>query len=116
MTGYTPEQLAVSSKANAAAMFALSNQAFEGCERMVHLNLEVARQALAEIRSYWAEALSCKAPEQAIAQQTKLLQSRAERAWSYGGQLAAIASHTHAEWLKVVGSQYETQSRSVPRF
>ncbi|MGU7774241.1 TIGR01841 family phasin [Burkholderia sp. MR1-5-21] len=115
MTGYVPEQLAASSKANAAAMFALSNQAFEGCERMIHLNLEVARQALAEIRWYWAEALSCKAPEQAIAQQTKLFQSRAGQALSYGGQLATIASHTHAEWLKVVGSQYEFHARSVPR-
>ncbi|AFQ50490.1 phasin family protein [Burkholderia cepacia] len=116
MIGFTPEQLVALSKANTAAMLALTSQAFEGCEQVIQLNLQVARQALDDSRSYLTEALSWKSPEQAIAQQTKHLQSRAERALTYGGQLAAIASGIHAEWLKIVGSQYEYHARSMPRF
>ncbi|WP_217591175.1 phasin family protein [Burkholderia sp. GbtcB21] len=114
MMDFTPDQLVASGKANAAAMFALTNRAFEGYEQMIQLNLQAARQALTESGSYWAEALSCKSPEAAIAQQTKLLQSRAERALSYGGQLGTIASRTHVEWMKIVESQYDVHSRSVP--
>ncbi|MBN3786053.1 TIGR01841 family phasin [Burkholderia sp. Ac-20353] len=116
MTGSTPDQLVASSKATAVAMFALANQAFQGCEQMIQLNLQAARQALAESRSYWSEALSYQAPEQAIAHHTKLLESSTKNTLSYGGQLAAIASNSHAEWLKIVGSQVEFHSRSLPRF
>ena len=116
MTGFTPDQFVASSKATAAAMFALANQASQGCEQMIQLNLQAARQALVESRSYWSEALSYKAPEQAIAHHTKLFQSSSKNALSYGGQLAAIASNTHAEWLKIFGSQYEFHSLGLPRF
>ncbi|VWC72432.1 phasin family protein [Burkholderia lata] len=115
MTGFTPDQLVASSKATVAAMFALANQAFHGCEQMIQLNLQTARQALTESRSYWPEALSHKAPEHAIAHHTMLLQSSTKIALSYGSQLAAIASNTHAEWLKIVGSQVELHSRGLPR-
>ncbi|WP_160327452.1 TIGR01841 family phasin [Burkholderia sp. Bp9031] len=116
MTGFTSDQLVASSKATATAMFALANQAFHGCEQMIQFNLHAARQALTESGSYWSETLSYKAPEQVIAHHTKLLQSSTGKALSYGGQLAAIASNTHAEWLKIVGSQVELHSRSLPRF
>ncbi|MBN3785915.1 TIGR01841 family phasin [Burkholderia sp. Ac-20353] len=116
MTSFTPEQLVASSKATTAAMFALANQVFQGCEQMIQLNLHSARQALAESGSYWSETLSFKAPEQSIAHHTKLFQSSADKALSYGGQLAAIASNTQVEWLKIVGSQVEFHSLSLPRF
>ncbi|WP_185732484.1 TIGR01841 family phasin [Burkholderia sp. Bp8963] len=116
MTGFTPDQLVASSEATAAAMFALANHAFQGCEQIIQFNLQAARQALAESGSYWSETLSYKAPEQAIAHHTKLFQSSAEKALSYGGQLAAIASNTHVQWLKIVGSQVELHSRNLPRF
>ncbi|UEP31873.1 MULTISPECIES: TIGR01841 family phasin [unclassified Burkholderia] len=116
MTGFTSDQLVASSKATATTTFALANQAFLGCEQMIQLNLQAARQALSESRSYWSEALSHKAPEHAIAHHTKLLQSSTKNALSYGGQLAAIASNTHAEWLKIVGSQVEFHSGNLPRF
>ncbi|WP_407973366.1 TIGR01841 family phasin (plasmid) [Burkholderia pyrrocinia] len=116
MTGFTPNQLVASSKTTGAAMLSLANQAFQGCEQMIQFNLQATRQALAESQSYWSEVLSCKAPAEAIAHHTNLLQSSAEKALSYGGQLAAIASNTHAEWLKIVASQFELHFRSVPRF
>ncbi|UEP25343.1 hypothetical protein LL999_22590 [Burkholderia ambifaria] len=60
--------------------------------------------------------MSYKAPEQAIAHHTKLMESSTKHALTYGGQLAAIASNSHAEWLKIVGSQLELHSRSLPLF
>ncbi|WP_166722671.1 TIGR01841 family phasin [Burkholderia sp. Tr-862] len=116
MTSFTPDQLVASSKATAAAMFALANQAFHGCGQMIQFNLQAARQALAENGSYWSETLSYMAPEQVIAHHTKLMESSTKHALMYGGQLAASASNSHAEWLKIVGSQIELHSRSLPRF
>lgn len=116
MTGFTPDQFVASSKATAAAMFALTNRAAQDFEQMIQLNVQVARQALTESRSYWSEVLSCKAPEEAIGLHTNLFQSSAKNALTYSGQLASIASNTHTEWLKLIGSQYEFHSRGFPYF
>ena len=45
----TPEQILASHKANVETLFGLTNKAFEGVEKLVELNLQVARTAIGEV-------------------------------------------------------------------
>ena len=48
MTMMTAEQVVAAHKANVETLFGLTNKAFEGVEKLVELNLQVAKAALAE--------------------------------------------------------------------
>ncbi|WP_044371064.1 TIGR01841 family phasin, partial [Burkholderia pseudomallei] len=113
MLNFMPENLVALNKANAATLFTLTNQVFEGYEQLIQLNLQVVRQVRAESRSYWQEALSHKTPEEIIMRQTNLVQSSADKVLSYSGQLATIVSNANLGWMKAVESQYEYQARSI---
>ena len=43
MSFLTPEQFAAANKANLETLFGLTNKAFEGVEKLVELNLQVAK-------------------------------------------------------------------------
>jgi phasin family protein len=113
MSVFEPDQLIASQKSNAAALFALTNQAFGSFQRLVELNLQTVQSALAKSEAYWQEALSVKTPEEYITRQTKLLQPAAGQSVSYSGQLYDIVSNTQAEWTKVAQAQYEHQHRTA---
>jgi phasin family protein len=107
MSVFDPDQLTASQKANAVTLFALTNQTFEGFQKLIELNIQVVRSALAESEAYWREALSCKTPEEFLAWRTNLMQPAAERALSYSRQLADIGSSAYAEWGNAVRMQYD---------
>ena len=44
----TPDQLIAAHKANIETLFGLTNKAFEGVEKLVELNLQVAKAAIGE--------------------------------------------------------------------
>jgi phasin family protein len=107
MSLFTPEQLIASHKANTAALFTLTNQAFDGFSKLVELNIQAVRSALTERATYWREALSCKTPEEFLAWRTNLMQPASEQALSYSRQLADIGSSAYAGWVNAVRVQYE---------
>jgi phasin family protein len=107
MSVFDPEQHTASQKANAVTLFALTNQAFGGFQKLIELNIQTVRSALAESEGYWRETLSCKTPEEFLAWRTNLMQPAAEQALSYSRQLADIGSSAYAEWLNPVSVQYE---------
>jgi len=60
----TAEQIVAAHKANIETLFGLTNKAFEGVEKLVELNLQVAKTALSEAADTTSAALSVKyAPE-----------------------------------------------------
>ncbi|MFL9898049.1 phasin family protein [Paraburkholderia fungorum] len=113
MSVFEPDQLIASQKSNAATLFALTNLAFESFQRLVELNLQTVRSALAKSETYWQEALSVKTPEEYITRQTNLLQPAAGQALSYSGQLYDIVSNTQAEWTTVTQAQYAHLNRAA---
>jgi hypothetical protein len=46
---FTAEQFTAAQKANLETLFGLTNKAFEGVEKLVELNLQVAKATLAEV-------------------------------------------------------------------
>ncbi|MFT0174645.1 TIGR01841 family phasin [Paraburkholderia mimosarum] len=106
-------QLVTAQKANTATLFALANHAFEGFEKLIELNTQAVRSALANGETYWCEALLCNAPDEFLARRTGLMQSAAEQALAYSHQLAEILFKPYADWMKAVGVQYENYTSTA---
>jgi phasin family protein len=105
MTYLTPEQFAAASKANLETLFGLTHKAFEGVERLIELNLQVARATLAESAETAKAALSAKDAQELLALQASLLQPSAEKAAAYSRHLYDIAASTTAEVTKATEAQ-----------
>lgn len=102
----TTEQILSAHKANVETLFGLTNKAFEGVEKLVELNLQVAKTALSEVAENTAAALSVKDAQELLALQAALLQPSAEKAAAYSRHLYDIASSTGSEVAKVAEGQF----------
>jgi phasin family protein len=101
----TAEQIVAAQKANLETLFELTNKAFEGVERLVELNLQVAKASLTEVQSTATASLGVKDAQELLALQAGLLQPAAEKAAAYGRHLYDIAASTNAEVSKVAEAQ-----------
>jgi phasin family protein len=97
----TAEQLLTAQKANVEILFGLTAKAFEGVEKLVELNLQVARTAMTEAAETTQAALSVKDAQELLALQAGLLQPAAEKAAAYGRHVYDIAAATNAEVTRV---------------
>jgi phasin family protein len=101
----TAEQFVAAHKANVETLFGLTNKAFEGVEKLVELNLQVAKAALGEVADNTRAVLSVKDAQELLALQATMLQPAAEKAASYSRHLYDIAAATQAEVAKVAETQ-----------
>ena len=101
----TADQLLAAHKANVTTLFDLTQKTFEGVEKLVELNLQVAKTAMDEVAQHAAAVLSVKDAQELLALQTSMLQPAAEKAAAYGRHVYDIASTTGAEVSKVAESQ-----------
>jgi phasin family protein len=105
MSYLTPEQFAAANKANLETLFGLTNKAFEGVEKLVELNLQVAKAALGEAADNAKAILAVKDAQELMALQAALLQPSAEKAAAYSRHVYDIAAATGAEVTKAAEAQ-----------
>ena len=110
---FTPEQLMAAQKSNLDTLFGLTNKAFEGVEKLVELNLQVAKTTLAEFADTTKAALSVKDAQELLALQAGLLQPAAEKAAAYNRHLYDIVAGTGAEVTKVAEATMADTQRKV---
>jgi len=109
----TAEQFLAAHKSNVETLFGLTNKAFEGVEKLVELNLQVAKAAIGEVAETTRAALSVKDAQELLALQAGLLQPAAEKAAAYSRHLYDIAAATNAEVTKVAE---ETAAQAQQKF
>ncbi len=108
----TAEQVLAAQKANVETLFGLTNKAFEGVEKLVELNVQVARAALGEAADATRAALSVKDAQELLTLQASLLQPTAEKAAAYSRHVYDIAAATNADVVRAAESQFaEGQKR-----
>ena len=98
---FTAEQMMAAHKANIETLFGLTNKAFEGVEKLVELNMQVARATLGEAAETTKAAMSVKDVQELMALQAGLLQPAADKAAAYSRHLYDIVAGTNAEVTKV---------------
>ena len=97
----TAEQVLASQKATIETLFGLTGKAFEGVEKLVELNLQVAKASLGEAQETAKASLAVKDAQELLALQAGLLQPTAEKAAAYSRHLYDIAAATNAEVARV---------------
>ncbi len=97
----TVEQVMGAHKANIETLFGLTGKAFEGMEKLIELNMQVARTAMDEAAVNAKAAMSVKDAQELMALQTSLLQPAAEKAAAYSRYVYEIAASTGAEVTRV---------------
>jgi phasin family protein len=101
----TAEQMIAANKANVETLFGLTNKAFEGVEKLVELNLQVAKTALGEVAENTKAAMSVKDAQELVSLQASLLQPSAEKAAAYSRHIYDIFAATNAEVTKAAEAQ-----------
>jgi phasin family protein len=105
LTMLTAEQVLAAQKANVQTLFGLTGKAFEGVEKLVELNLAVAKTALEEASDATSAALSVKDAQELMSLQASFLQPAAEKVAAYSRHVYDIAAATNAEVTKAAEAQ-----------
>jgi phasin family protein len=101
----TAEQLLATQKSQIETLFDLTGKAFEGVEKLVELNLQVAKASLGEVADTTKASFSVKDAQELMALQASLVQPATEKAAAYSRHLYDIAAATNAEVTKVAEAQ-----------
>lgn len=101
----TAEQILAAHKANVETFFSLTGKAFEGVEKMVELNTQVAKAAMVETADHAKAVLSVKDAQDLLALQAGLMQPLAEKMAAYTRHVYDIATATGADVSKIAEAQ-----------
>jgi phasin family protein len=110
---FTPEQLVAAHKSNVETLFGLTQKAFEGMEKLVELNMQVAKTSLNEMAETTVAALSVKDAQELVSLQASLLQPTAEKAAAYSRHVYDIVAGTGAEVTKATEAQMADSQKKV---
>jgi phasin family protein len=113
MMNFTPEQYAAAQKANLETLFGLTNKAFEGVEKLVELNMQVAKTTLAEVAESTQAAMTVKDAQELLSLQASMLQPAAEKAAAYSRHIYDILAGTNAEVAKVAEATLADNQKKV---
>lgn len=112
-----PEQFSAATKANfeaqIALLTALTNKTFESVEKIIDLNMNVAKASLEESTATAKQILAAKDPQEFFSLTAAQAQPSAEKAIAYGRHLANIASSAQAEFTKAAEEQIAETNRKV---
>jgi phasin family protein len=112
-TPFTPEQFLAAQKASVETLFGLTTKAFEGVEKLVELNLQVAKTSLNEAAETTYAAMSVKDAQELLSLQAGLLQPAAEKAAAYSRHLYDIMAGTGAEFSKAAEASMADSQKKV---
>ena len=116
MNQWSPEQFIKVQLAGIEALTGLTGKAFEGFEKLLELNLQTMKTALADSREGVKKALSVKEPQELVELQIELLQPAADNILAYRRQLYDILAATRAEFEKVAEVQYTAGKQGLQDF
>jgi phasin family protein len=113
----TPEQFSSAAKANFEAQVSLFNslfgKAFESVEKVVDLNLNVAKASLEDTSIAARQLLAAKDPQEFFSLTAAQAQPTAAKAIAYGRHLAGIVTAAQAELSRVTEEQIAETGRKV---
>jgi phasin family protein len=92
----TQEQITAANKANMETLANLSRQAFQGVEKLLELNLQVAKTLMQENVEFLEDSAAAKDAKEFFSKQASYAQPMAEKAISYSRHLYNIAQQTQA--------------------
>lgn len=109
----TPEQIAAAHKANLETLSGLTSQALQSIEKLVELNMQIAKQSLSDSMSSAKKALEVKDIQQLLAHQAEAVQPMAEKIMAYSRHLYELAHETQASFTKSAEQEFQEGQRKM---
>jgi len=109
----TPEQMAAAQKANLETLSGLTNQALQSIEKLVELNMHIAKQSLGESMSSAKKALEVKDIQQLLAHQAEAVQPMAEKIMAYSRHLYELAHETQVSFTKSDEKEFQEGQKKM---
>ncbi len=109
----TPEQIAAAQKANLETLSGLTNQALQSIEKLIELNMHIAKQSLGESMTNAKKALEVKDIQQLLAHQAETVQPMAEKIMAYSRHLYELAHDTQASFTKSAEKEFQAGQKKV---
>lgn len=113
----TPDQFSNVAKANLEAQLSLltslTSKAFESVEKVVDLNLNVAKASLEDSSIAARQLLTAKDPQEFFSLTAAQAQPTAAKAIAYGRHLAGIATSAQAEFTRAAEEQIAETGRKM---
>ncbi len=109
----TPEQIAAAHKANLETLSGLTSQALQSIEKLVELNMQIAKQSLSDSMSSAKKALEVKDIQQLLAHQAEAVQPMAEKIMAYSRHLYELAHETQASFTKTAEQEFQEGQRKM---
>ncbi len=109
----SPEQIAAAQKANLETLSSLTNQALQSIEKLVELNMQIAKQSLSESMGSAKKALEVKDIQQLLAHQAEAVQPMAEKIMAYSRHLYELAHETQASFTKSAEKEFQAGQKKI---
>ncbi|MGA7776466.1 MAG: TIGR01841 family phasin [Paraburkholderia sp.] len=109
MNEWFPEQYAAAHRANVETFYGFANQAFDGFQKLIELNLQTAKTTLADAQA----ALLTTDPQELVARQSARTTVVAERIQSYNRRVYDIALATQTGFATIAGARFETYNQRM---
>jgi phasin family protein len=125
MNTFNADQFIAAQKAGIENFFGMSHKAFESVEKLVELNMQVAKTSLSEAADNAKAMLSVKDAQEFLSMQASLMQPSAEKAAAYsrhiydivagaGAEVTKAAEATMADGQKRVMALVDTAMKNAP--
>ena len=112
-TNFVPDQFIAAQKAAFETLFGLTTKAFEGVEKLVELNMQVAKATLSEAAETAQAAMAVKDVQELMSLQSSLLQPAADKAASYSRHVYDIVAGANAEAGKAAEAHIAESQKKV---
>jgi phasin family protein len=109
----TPEQIAAAQKANLETLSGLTNQALQSIEKLVELNMHIAKQSLSDSMNSAKKALEVKDIQQLLAHQAEAVQPMAEKIMAYSRHLYELAHETQNSFTKSAEIEFQEGQKKI---
>ena len=109
----TPEQIAAAQKANLETLSGLTNQALQSIEKLVELNMHIAKQSLGDSMNSAKKALEVKDIQQLLAHQAEAVQPMAEKIMAYSRHLYDLAHETQNSFTKSAEKEFQAGQQKM---
>jgi phasin family protein len=109
----TPEQISAAHKANLETLSGLTSQALQSIEKLVELNIHIAKQSLGDGMTSAKKALEVKDIQQLLAHQADAVQPMAEKIMAYSRHLYELAHETQANFTESAEKEFQDGQRKM---
>ncbi|CAM3592246.1 phasin family protein [Polynucleobacter brandtiae] len=109
----TPEQMAAAQKANLETLTGLTKQALQSIEKLVELNMQIAKQSLGDSMTSAKKALEVKDIQQLLAHQAEAVQPMAEKIMAYSRHLYELAHDTQETFTKSAEKELQAGQQKI---